>query len=88
MDNPKFGEALAKTMDRLDKLQMRGDLDGYGLNQVLVVAVFTRPNPEADSEIDPDAIESLIFVDGTTQVPHEQVGILDLAKDTAQSPDA
>lgn len=83
MDNPKFGEALARTMDRLDKLQADGQLDGYELGEVLVIAAFIKPYTEADQEIEPDAMETLVFVDGSTQIPYVQVGILELAKDTA-----
>lgn len=86
MDNPKFGEAVAKTMDRLDKLVQRGDLDGFELVDVLVIAVYTKPYEEADAEIEPDAMESFVFVDGTTQVPHVQIGILELAKDATLNP--
>jgi hypothetical protein len=82
MNNPKFGEALARTMDRLDKLEARGDLDGCELQEVLVIVAFTKPATDRD-EIEDDAIESLIFVDGSTQVPFIQGGILALALDTA-----
>lgn len=86
MNNPKFGEALARTMDRFDKLDAAGELDGYELQEVLVLSIFTRP-AEDRSEIDHDAIETQIFVDGSTQSPHVQVGILHLALETAVHPD-
>lgn len=82
MDEVKFGHALAKTMDRLDKLDAAGELEGYELDEVLVIAVFNRP-AEDRTEIEDDAIESQIFVDGSTQLPYVQAGILALAMDTA-----
>jgi hypothetical protein len=86
MNDPRFGEAIATTMDRLDKLEQRGDLEGFELQEVLVLVGYTKlSNPE--DEIEPDAIESLIFVDGTTQVPYVQVGLLYLALNTATSPE-
>lgn len=86
MDNTKFGEALAHTMDRLEKLDAAGELDGYEIGEVLVVAAFTKPYAEADQEIEPDAMESLVFVDGSTQIPYVQIGILCLAQDTCTNP--
>jgi hypothetical protein len=85
MDNKLFGETLAKTMDRMDKYAERGDLDGWELAEVLVIAVLTRPTPDAD-ELEPDSMESFTFVDGTTQIPHVQVGVLRLALDAAINP--
>lgn len=82
-DEQRFGEALAKTMDRLSKFREIGGLDGYELNEVLVVAAFTKPYEDADQEIEADAMESLVFVDGTTQIPYVQMGILEMARDTA-----
>lgn len=87
MDNPKFGEAIARTMDRLDKLEASGELEGYDLQDVLVIAAFTKPYEDADQEIEPDALESLVFVDGTTQIPYVQAGILLFAKDTISVPE-
>lgn len=82
VDKAVFGEALARTLDRLEKLEAKGDLDGYEISDVVVVAGFLKP-AENRSEIEPDAIDSLIFVDGTTQIPYVQAGLLYLALDTA-----
>ena len=79
VDSPKFGEALAKTMDRLDKIEAAGELLGYELAEVLVIAVFNKPYE--DSELHPDAIESFVFVDGTTQIPYVKRGIISMARD-------
>lgn len=86
MNSPKFGSTLANTMDRLEKIESRGDLDGYEIKEILVIAVYTKPYEEADQEIEPDAVESFIFVDGSTQVPYTQLGILEMAKDTVVHP--
>lgn len=85
MDNPKFGEAIAKTMDRLDRMETRGDLNEAVLEHVLVISVWTRPSDDRD-EVDDDLTETLITVDGTTVKAFEQLGILELAKDTVMSP--
>jgi hypothetical protein len=82
IDEMKFGEAVAKTLDRLGKLNERGDLEKYTLSDVLVVASFVKLREDPD-EIDEGTMECLIFVDGTTQIPYVQLGLLELAKDTA-----
>jgi hypothetical protein len=84
MDRAVFGEAVAKTMDRLDKLESAGELAGFVLDEVLVVAVFTKPYEDRNQDIEPDAIEELVFVDGSVQKPHVQVGILTMALDTTR----
>lgn len=82
IDNQKFGNALASTMDRIEKLERAGELQDYDLTEVLVIATFIKPFADRNREIEPDALESLIFVDGSTQIPYVQTGILTMALDT------
>lgn len=75
IDKAKFGEAVARVLDRLDKLIEVGELsDEYEIGEVLVVTSFIKPAPK--DEIEPDAVEIYVFVDGTTQVPYIQDGLL------------
>jgi hypothetical protein len=85
LDRSKFGEALANVMDRMERFSDRGDLDGYKLNEVIVVVAMSKPYEDAD-ELESDAMEALVFVDGTTQIPFVQVGILEFAMETAIRP--
>lgn len=85
MNDAKFGEALAKTMDRIDKLDAHGDLEGFELQEVLVVAAYTRLI-KPDDEIEPDAVETMVFVDGSTQIPYVQYGILTMAREIVLLP--
>lgn len=79
IDTGKFGKAVANSMDRLDALVERGDITNeYMLDEVIVIAALSRPSPERDS-IEFDKVESMIFVDGTSQIPWIQVGILTMA---------
>jgi hypothetical protein len=84
MDKAKFGTALAKTMDSIDRQIEKGELtDDFVLDEVLVVAAFKRKSPDAD-EADPEKVEVFIFVDGTTQLPYTQKGILHMAAETGE----
>jgi hypothetical protein len=84
MDKTKFGEALARTMDSLDRQIEHGELtEDWQLDEVLVVAALKRPSPEAD-DADPEKVEIFIFVDGTTQLPYTQKGILTMAAETGE----
>lgn len=81
IDKAKFGEAIARVMDRIDKLQEAGEItEDYELEDVLVLAAFKRPFHR--SEIEPDAVEIYVLIDGTTQIPYVQDGLLDFAKST------
>lgn len=84
IDKAKFGEAVARTMDSLDRQIETGELpEDFELDEVLVIAALKRPSPDA-SEADPDKIEVFIFVDGTTQLPYTQKGILSMAAETGE----
>jgi hypothetical protein len=79
IDRAKFGEAIARVMDRIDRLQEAGEItEEYDLEEVLVVAAFKRPFHR--SAVEPDAVEIFVLVDGTTQIPYVQDGLLDFAK--------
>lgn len=83
IDKAKFGEALAKTLDRMEQMDDAGHVEGYTLEEVLVVAVLVKPHDAEDALAD-DQLDSLVFVDGTTQMPHTQLGILTMALNVAQ----
>lgn len=83
MDTSKVGIAAAKAMERIDKLVSTQELtDEDELAEVLVVVAFHKPSPEEDYE---DRVETMIFVDGTTQVPYVQDGLLAYARMVAGS---
>jgi hypothetical protein len=85
IDLSKMGEAMARTMDRIDLMVKSGEItSGYVIDNVLVVAGFVKP-ATPDDPITPDAVDLLIVVDGTTQVPYVQHGLLQYGIDTAGS---
>lgn len=79
IDRAKFGEAVAKTLDRLETMIEVGEIEEeFEITNVLVVVVLERPMEEAEYD---GEIEELIFCDGTTQSPATQRGILLNASD-------
>jgi hypothetical protein len=78
MDTGKVGIAAAKAMDRIDKLREAGELtEEHELAEVLVIAAFNVPEP---LPIEEDRMETLVFVDGTTQLIYVQEGLLNFAR--------
>lgn len=76
IDRAKFGEAMAKVLDRLDRMIEAGEIsDDFEVDNVLVVAAFIRPDPNRD-DVYPDSVEVQILLDGTTVVPYVQEGLL------------
>lgn len=78
VDKSKLGEAYAQAIDSLERHEKAGELDGYELDEVLVVIAFKRPSPDV-SELEPNKTEIFMFVEGTTQIPYVQHGMLLMA---------
>jgi hypothetical protein len=83
IDRTKVGIAMANVMDRLEKFEELDEISKESeIAEVLVIVVMNRPSP---TELEPDRVESQIFLDGTTQLVYTQLGILEFAKDTCGS---
>lgn len=85
IDRGQVGLAVANVMDRLERFEDAGEIsEDSEISHVLVIVTMNRPSP---TELEPDRIETQIFLDGTTSIVYEQMGILEFAKETCGSGD-
>jgi hypothetical protein len=82
VDVAKIGQEAMRAIETVERIVSLRDHDGYEVTDVLVIVAAAKP---IEDELDPNATEVAIFVEGTAKLPYHAEGLLRAAVATVNS---